>query len=148
MTAMSSFCNITNPFPFIKISHGKYQNSILNNVVDKYLLNKIKAIINNYKSHFNKETKLQFYNDLDKLFEEYPIDLLTINIDDSLKKSFDWNEIENIFILLYTTEVDHYNHYFGKNHIYTVLQMYITEKMIERIMGWIDNHDDYAVINY
>ena len=147
ITAFSPFCNITNPFPFIKMAYGKYQNSNPNNDVDEFLLNKIKAIINNYKSHiYNKEAKLQLYNDLDKLFEKYPIDLFTINIDDCLKKSFDWNENENISILFYTNEVDHYNHLFGKNHIYTILQMYITEKMIEKIMEWIDIHNDYALI--
>ena len=147
ITAFSSFCNITNPFPFLKLSHDRHQSPIPNKEVDKDLLNKIEEIINNYESHlYDKETKLQLYEDLDNLFEEYPIDLFTINIDDCLKKSFNWNENENISIIFYTTEVDHFNHLFGKAHIYNVLQMYITEKMIERIMGWIDIHDDYALI--
>ena len=45
LTAFSSFCNIINPFPFIKLSYVKYQNPIPNNDVDQFLLNKIKAII-------------------------------------------------------------------------------------------------------
>ena len=62
--AFSPFCNITNPFPFIKLSYGKYQNPIPNKEIEDFLLNKIKGIINNYKSHlFNKETKLLLYND-------------------------------------------------------------------------------------
>ena len=147
ITAFSSFCNITNPFPFLKLSNDHHQNPTPNKEVDKDLLNKIEAIMNNYESHiYDRETKLQLYEDLDNLFEEYPIDLFTNNIDDCLKKSFNWNENENISILFYTTEVDHFNHFFGKTHIYNVLQMYITEKMIERIMEWIDNHDDYALI--
>ena len=145
--AFSSFCNITNPFPFIKVSYDDYQNPTPNNNVDDDLLEKIKIIINAFGNHiYSKENKLQLYDKLDKLFKKYPIDLFTISIDDCLKKSFDWNEKDNISILFYTTEVDHYNHLFGRNHIYTVLQMYITEKMIERIMEWIDNHDDYALI--
>ena len=145
--AFSSFCNITNPFPFTKISYDKYQNPIPNKEVDKDLLNKITTIINKYKNYlYNKEDKLQLFDNLDELFKQNPIDLFTINIDDCLKKSFDWNENENISILFYTTEVDHHNHIYGKNHIYTSLQMYITEKMIKRIMEWINIHDDYALI--
>ena len=145
--AFSSFCNITNPFPFLRIPKDKIQNPTPNNVIDDDLLKKIKDILNKKSGHlYDKISKLELYEELDELFEENPIDLFNVNIDDCLKKSFDWNENENISILYYTTEVDHFNHYFGKTHINTVLQMYITEKMIERIMEWIDNHDDYALI--
>jgi len=147
ITAFSSFCNITNPFPFLHLSYDKYQSPKPNNIVDNKLLEKIKEIINNKNLYlYNKESKLELYEELDELFEQYPIDLFTINIDDCLKKSFDWNENENISILYYSTEVDHFNHCFGKAHINNVLQMYITEKMIERIIKWIDTHEDYALI--
>jgi len=147
ITAFSSFCNITNPFPFLNLSYDKYQNPTPNNVVNDELLKKIKDIINNkYLYLYDKESKLELYEELDELFEKNPIDLFTINIDDCLKKSFDWNENEDISILYYSTEVDHFNHCFGKTHIYNVLQMYITEKMIERIIKWIDDHEDYALI--
>ena len=113
IAAFSSFCNITNPFPFLKLSYDHHQNPIPNKEIDKNLLNKIEEIINNYENHlYDKDTKLQLYEDLDNLFEEYPIDLFTNNIDDCLKKSFNWNENENISILFYTTEVDHFNHFF------------------------------------
>ena len=145
--AFSSFCNITNIFPFIKISTDPIQNPTPNNVVDNDLLKKIKEIIDKKDSHlYDKDSKLELYEELDELFKENPIDLFSVNIDDCLKKSFDWEPNKDISILYYTTEVDHYHHNLGKTHIYTVLQMYITEKMIEHLMKWIDNHDDYALI--
>ena len=147
VTAFSSFCNITNPFPFIKFNFDKYQNPTPNNVVDDELLNKIKDIVNKKESHlYDKDSKLELYEELDELFKTYPIDLFSVNISECLKKSFDWNENENISILYYSTEVDHYNHLMGKNHINNVLQMYITEKMMEKIIEWIDDHDDYVLI--
>ena len=147
VTAFSSFCNITNPFPFIKFPFDKYQNPTPNNEVDDELLNKIKDLVNKKESHlYDKDSKLELYEELDELFKKYPIDLFSVNIDDCLKKSFDWNEKENISILYYTTEVDHFNHLMGKTHINNVLQMYITEKMLEKIIEWIDEHDDYALI--
>ena len=147
ITAFSSFCNITNPFPFLNLSYDKYQNPTPNNVVNDEILKKIQDIIDKkYLYFYYKESKLELYEELDELFEKNPIDLFTINIDDCLKKSFDWNENEDISILYYSTEVDHFNHCFGKAHIYNVLQMYITEKMIERIIKWIDDHEDYVLI--
>ena len=95
---------------------------------------------------YDKESKLKLYEELDELFEENQIDLFSVNINACLNKSFDWNENENISILYYTTELDHFNHLMGKSFIYDVLQMYITEKMIEKIIEWINIHDDYALI--
>ena len=121
ITAFNSFCNITNPFLFMDLTYDKYQNSNPNNIVNDDLLNEIKELI--------KKTLLYLFN---------------INISDCLKKSFDWNE--NISILYYTTEIDHFNHVFGKRHIFNILQMYITEKMIIKLIEWIDIHDEYALI--
>ena len=147
MTAFSSFCNITNPFPFINLTNVKYQNPNPNNIINYNLLNKIKDIIKDKPSNlYNKESKLEIYEELDHLFKVNNYDLFNINIDDCLKKSFDWNENDDISILYYTTEVDEFNHYYSKTHIYNVLQMYITEKMIEKLIEWIDKHDDYALI--
>lgn len=147
ITAFSSFCNITNPFPFMNISYDKYQNPTPNNVVSGDLLNKIRYIVGNKSSHlYDKEAKLQLYEELDELFKNNPIDLFTVNIDDCLKKSFEWNENDNISIIYYTTELDHFNHLFGKTYFLGVLQAYITEKMIERIMEWIDKHEDYVLL--
>ena len=147
VTAFSSFCNITNPFPFIKRPYEKYQNPIPNNNVEGELLKKIKEMINKKSERlYDKESKLKLYEELDELFEENQIDLFSVNINACLNKSFDWNENENISILYYTTELDHFNHLMGKSFIYDVLQMYITEKMIEKIIEWINIHDDYALI--
>ena len=147
VTAFSSFCNITNPFPFIKMSYDKYQNTTPNDIVNEQLLNKTKNIIKNKNKYlYDKQSKIELYKELDELFEKNPIDLLNINIDYCLEKSFDWNNKENISILYYTTEVDQFNHLLGKTHIYNVLQMYITEKMIIKLMDWVDNHTDYALI--
>ena len=147
-TAFSSFCNITNPFPFINnFNTSIFQNPIPNKVVNDDLLKKIKNIVNSKNKYlFDKKSKIELYKELDELFKENPIDLFSLNIDDCLEKSFGWNEKENISILFYTTEVDDFHHCYGKTYINTVLQMYITEKMIEHLMKWIDNHDDYALI--
>ena len=147
VTAFSSFCNITNPFPFIKTSYDKYQNPTPNNDVNEKLLNKMKTFFNETSKYlYDKQSKIQLYKELDELFKKYSIDLFNFTIDYCLQKSFDWNENEDISILYYTTEVDQFNHIFGKTYIYNVLQMYITEKMIIKLMDWIDSHDDYALI--
>ena len=147
ITAFNSFCNITNPFPFINLTYDKYQNPTLNNVFDNDLLNKMKDIINNKSLYlYKKETRLELYEELDEFFKINQLDLFNINISECLRKSFDWNRNENISILYYTTEIDHFNHVFGKTHIFNVLQMYITEKMIEKLIEWIDMNDDYALL--
>ena len=53
ITAFSSFCNITNPFPFLKLSYDKYQTPTPNNVVSGELLEKIKQIINNKDTYLS-----------------------------------------------------------------------------------------------
>ena len=148
--AFSSFCNITNPFPFLKLDFEKYQESDKEKVNDE-LKKKIIEIIDKFRDYdyylLKNTSKFLLFEELDKLFEENPIDLFSVNIDECLKKSFGWeNNNENISILYYTTEVDHSNHLFGKNHIYTMLQVYIVEKMILKLMKWIDSHGDYALI--
>ena len=147
ITAFNTFCNITNPFPFLQVSFDRYRYPIPNEVVNDDLLNKIKNIISKKKEILDdKKSRLELYNELDKLFEDNPINLFSKNINDCLKKSFGWEEKENISIIYYTTELDHSNHLFSKYHVNTVLQCYITEKMIIRLMEWIDNHEDYALI--
>ena len=150
ITAFSSFCNLTNPFPFLELKYDKHQNQIPNeeiNFINKELVEQINDIINENEIYLlNQESKENLYKQLDEFFEKNSINLFGINIDNCLKKSFEWNESENISIIYYTTELDHFNHLFGKSHIYTVLQMYITEKMIEKLMEWIDINDDYVLI--
>ena len=66
ITAFSSFCNVTNLFPFFSVKYDKYQNPTPNNVVNDELLNKIKNIINNSPVYLlNKEDKLELYEKLD-----------------------------------------------------------------------------------
>ena len=131
----------------MNLIYDKYQNPTLNNVFDNDLLNKMKDIINNKSLYlYKKETRLELYEELDEFFKINQLDLFNINISECLRKSFDWNRNENISILYYTTEIDHFNHVFGKTHIFNVLQMYITEKMIEKLIEWIDMNDDYALL--
>lgn len=69
ITAFNSFCNITNPFPFMDLTYDKYQNSNPNNIVNDDLLNKIKELIKKKPLYLNdKETRLKLYEELDKLF--------------------------------------------------------------------------------
>ncbi len=142
----SSFCNFANPFPFIIVPDDKYQSQNIKNVSDR-LLNKTKDLISNKSTHlYSQESKQDLYGELDELFKDEPIDLFSLNIEDCLTNSFDWYAYENLSIIYYTTEVDHFNHLYGKHYINTVLQMYITEKMIEKIMAWVDAHDDYVLL--
>ena len=87
-----------------------------------------------------------FFEELDNIFIEEPNILLDINITECLIKNFKWNNEENISIIYYSTELDTFNHFYGKNHIYSLLNAYITEKMIINIMKWVDEHPDYALI--
>ena len=145
----STFCNITNPFPFIEIKYKfiYYQDSMSNKTLDSLTLQKIQNLIESKKMFlFDGSVKSELYEELDELFSENNIDIFSLDIDDCLKKSFEWNEKENISILYYTTEVDVYNHHNGKAHIHTILNMYINEKMIEKVIDWINTHEDYALI--
>ena len=142
----SSFCNFANPFPFLIVPDDKYQSQNTKNVSDR-LLNKTKDLVSNKSTHlYSQESKQDLYGELDELFKDEPIDLFSLNIEDCLTNSFDWYAYENLSIIYYTTEVDHFNHLYGKHYINTVLQMYITEKMIEKIMAWVDEHDDYVLL--
>ena len=143
-TAFNTFCNFSDPYPFInKISTEK-------NNLNKNMLEKIEKLIKESKdeNYFLKPniTKESLFEKLDKIFLEYPFDLFTIEIDDCLKKSFDWDKNENISILYYYTEIDHYNHIYSKNHIYNIINVYLAEKMIQKLMKWVDKNDDYALI--
>ena len=145
-----SFCNYTNPFPFLKLYFDSYQNSDhLKNTYYNYseeVKHLIKRITDDNNYLENNVSKEIFFEELDNFFDENPIDLLTINISNCLEKSFEWNENEDISILYYTTELDHFNHLFGKKHYYSILNSYLTEKMIFKLMNWIDENPDYALI--
>ena len=150
ISAFNSFCNITNPFPFLNFDFETYQKSIPEKLISDSLVKKIKEIFNKnsdkYHHLLKNVSKEYFYNELDNLFKENPIDLFSVDINECLEKSFGWNKNEDISIIYYTTVLDHFNHLFGKNHVYDIAQAYITEKMIQNLINWINNNPDYALI--
>ena len=147
VTAFNSFCNMINPFPFLVSEYMDYQKPGNEKTLDTLIKTKIENLIESKKNFlFDNLSKMELYEELDEILSKNEIDIFSLDINECLKKQFDWNENENISILYYTTEVDNSNHHLGKAHINTILQMYITEKMIELLIKWIDKHDDYALI--
>jgi len=149
--AFNSFCNMTDLFPFLNLDFINYQKTDPNNKIDKNLEKKIIELIDRVRDDdyylLKKISKEIFFEGLDEIFSEVPNILLELNITDCLIKNFDWNNEDNISIIYYTTEVDFSNHNYGKNHIYSLLNSYIVEKMLINIMKWIDDdHPDYALI--
>ena len=143
----SSFCNITNPFPFLKSKYIKYQKQVSDVKLNSIVMKRLEKYIQSKKKFlFDNLSKSELYEEIDEIFRENNIDIFSFDVNECLKKQFEWNENENISILYYTTEVDTFNHFYGKAHIYTVLHMYITEKMIEQLIKWVDLHEDYALI--
>lgn len=145
-----SFCNFTNPFPFLRLYFDTYQNSDhLKNTYYNYST-EVKDLLKRSTDHnyhlYSNISKDIFFENLDEFFEEHPIDLFQENISYCLEKSFEWNPNDNISILYYTTEIDHFNHMFGKKHGYTIANSYLTEKMIFHLMKWVDENSDYALI--
>ena len=145
----NSFCNMTNLFPFLKRDFVNYLKTEPDKI-DKNLEIKIIDLINKVRDDdyflLKNISKNMFFEELDNIFIEVPKILLDVNITECLIKNFNWNNEENISIIYYSTEQDTFNHYYGKNHIYSLLNAYITEKMIINIMKWIDEHPDYALI--
>ena len=148
--AFNSFCNMTNLFPFLNIDIIDYQKTDPNNKISRNLEQKIIDLINQVKDDdyylLKNISKNLFFDELDKIFSEEKKILLELNITECLIKNFNWTEEENISVIFYSTEVDEFNHFYGKNHIYSLLQSYIAEKMIINLIKWIDNHRDYALI--
>ena len=145
--AFSTFCNITHPFPFIKSRYIEYQKPKYTKELNPSIVQKLQNLIESKKKYmFDNLSKSELYEELDQIFSNNNIDLFSLDINNCLEKSFNWNEKENISVLYYTTEVDTFNHLNGKAHIQTILNMYITEKMIEQLINWIDKHEDYALI--
>lgn len=145
-----SFCNFTNPFPFLKLYFDTYQKSDhLKNSYYNYST-EVKDLLKRSTDHnYHLEPNISkdiFFENLDEFFEEHPIDLFNENISECLGKSFEWNPDDNISVLYYTTELDHFNHMFGKRHGYAIVSSYLTEKMIFNLMNWTDENPDYALI--
>ena len=148
--AFNSFCNMTNMFPFLYEDFVDYQKTEPNNKIDSVLEKKIIDLIDKIRDDdyylLKNISKNNFFEELDEIFSEVPNILFDLNITNCLIKNFKWNNEDNISIIYYSSELDTFNHNYGKNHIYSLLNSYIVEKMVINIMKWIDEHPDYALI--
>ena len=116
------------------------------NVEDKWSKEFFKRITD--ESGYLKEgyTKEFLYSELDKHFEN---ELKYFNqrgendfISNCFIKNFKWTGEESI--IYYGNKIDHVNHNFHKNHIKVMSQMYVTEKILIRLLDWCYDHPDYA----
>ena len=96
-----------------------------------------------FKSGFDKE---YLYSQLDKHFEK---ELNIFNergendfISNCFKKNFYWTGNESI--IYYGNKIDHINHNFHKHHVRVMAQIYVTEKILIRLLDWCYDHPDYA----
>ena len=123
-----SFCNIT--YPISDAWCEKYYKTIIDS--DQRLLENV--------------TKEQLYKDLDYHFKVENNDIMkNIDLSECFKKTFlEFNEEESL--IYYNTEIDEYNHLLSKDHIKTITEEYNTENWVIKIMEWIDEHPDYALI--
>ena len=116
------------------------------NVEDKWSKDFFKKISDDsgyFKEGFDKE---YLYHELDQHFES---ELQYFNqrgdndfITNCFKKNFDWTGEESI--IYYGNKIDHVNHNFHKNNIKVMSQIYVTEKIIIRLLDWCYDHPDYA----
>ena len=88
-----SFCNFTNPFPFLKLYFDTYQKSDhLKNSYYNYST-EVKDLLKRSTDHnYHLEPNISkdiFFENLDEFFEEHPIDLFNENISECLGKSFE-----------------------------------------------------------
>ena len=126
-----SFCNFCNVTYDIEDSWSKkYYESIVN--IDQRLPKDI--------------TREKVYSDLDYHFKHENIDVIdSVNLNECFQKTFfEFTGKESI--IYYNTEIDKYNHLLSKGHIKTITEEYNTENWIIKIMKWIDEHPDYALI--
>ena len=116
------------------------------NIEDSWCQNYYKSIINRDGRLLPEINKKKIYSDLDYHFIKDNKDILEdINLNDCFKKTFfEFNGKESL--VYYNTEIDKYNHLLTKDHIKTISEEYNTEKWIIKIMKWIDEHPDYALI--
>jgi len=123
-----NFCNVT--YPISDSWCKKYYKTITDR--DQNLL-----------KGFPKE---KLYEDLDKHFKIENNDIMKdINLNTCFQKTFfDFNEKESL--IYYNTEIDKFNHYYSKRHIRTITEEYNTENWVIKVMEWIDEHPDYALI--
>ena len=86
------------------------------------------------------------YEQLDKHFEP---ELKKFNtrgendfISQCFEKFFQWTGDESI--IYYGNKIDHINHNFHKHHVRVMSQIYVTEKILIRLLDWCYDHPDYA----
>ena len=96
-----------------------------------------------FKKGYNKQ---YFYEELDNHFSE---ELKKVNergendfITKCLEKNFKYTGEENI--VYYGNKIDHINHNYDKNHVRAMLQIYLTEKLLVRLIYWCWDHPEYA----
>ena len=118
------------------------------NVEDKWtkdFLEKISDDSGYFKQGYDKE---YLYYKLDQHFEE---DLKYFNqrgnddedfISNCFKNNFGWTG--NQSIIYYGNKIDHINHNFHKQHVSVMAQIYVTEKILIRLLDWCYDHPDYA----
>jgi len=123
-----NFCNVT--YPISDSWCEKYYKTITDR--DQRLLSSV--------------SKEKLYEDLDKHFKIENNDIMKdINLSSCFKKTFfDFNEKESL--IYYNCEIDKSNHYYSRQHIKTITEEYNTENWIIKVMEWIDEHPDYALI--
>ena len=116
------------------------------NIEDSWCKNYYKTIINRDERLLPEISKEKIYSDLDKHFKNDNKDILeNIDLNDCFKKSFiEFNGKESL--VYYNTEIDKNNHLFTKDHIKTITEEYNTEIWLIKLMKWIDEHPDYALI--
>ena len=116
------------------------------NVEDKWSKKFFKDISDD-SGELKKEYNISYlYEQLDKHFEP---ELKKFNtrgendfISQCFQKYFQWTGDESI--IYYGNKIDHINHNFHKHHIRVISQMYVTEKILIRLLDWCYDHPDYA----
>ena len=116
------------------------------NINDEWIenfLNRISDSSGYFKDGYDKQ---YFYDELDKHFSK---ELKIVNergendfITKCLEKNFKYTGDENI--IYYGNKIDHINHNYDKNHVRAMLQIYLTEKLLVRLIYWCYDHPEYA----
>ena len=119
---------------------------VLYPIDDSWSQNYFKSIVDRDQRLSKGITKEKVYSDLDYHFKMENKDILqSLNLNDCFNKSF-FGFNENESLVYYNTEIDSNNHFFTKEHIKTISEEYNTENWLIKIMKWIDEHPDYALI--
>jgi len=110
----------------------------------KNFLENISDSLGEFKPGFDKK---YLYAQLDKHFEPKLKIFNERGDNDFLSKCFTkyfkWTGNESI--IYYGNKIDHINHNFHKNHVKVMTQIYLTEKMLIRLLDWCYDHPEYAL---